>query len=171
MSILLLGYRGSGKTSLGKELASRLWWKFLDTDQQVIATAKKSIAEIFATAGEPAFRDLESAALTHALTLPDHVISLGGGAVLREENRQAILASKTKRIYLKCTPEVLHARIHADPHSPANRPALTPAAGSLEEIQTLLSVREPLYRQVATAELDVTNLSLPEALARITRLV
>jgi shikimate kinase len=167
----LIGYRGSGKTTIGRRLADRLWWKFVDSDEQIVARAGKTIREIFEQDGEPAFRDLEAQVVADVLKLSDHVISLGGGAVLREENREAIKTSGHPTIYLKCEPAVLHERIAADAATAENRPALTSLGGSVEEIQKLVAIREPIYRQTMTAELEVTNQSIDDAVAWIARLV
>ncbi len=171
MSTLLIGYRGSGKTSIGKKLADRLWQPFVDTDDLIVRAAGKSIREIFADSGEQTFRDLETQALQQALALFDHVISLGGGAVIREQNRQLIRQSGHRVIYLRCEAATLHQRITADPHTAASRPPLSPLGGNLDEIRAILAQREPWYRQVMTAELDVTNLSIEEAVVYIVRLL
>jgi shikimate kinase len=170
MSIVLVGYRGSGKTSVGRRLADRMWWKFADSDEKIVERAGKSIKDIFEQDGEPHFRQIEADVVRELCILPDYVISLGGGAVLREENRQIMRQGDNKVVYLRCEPDVLYQRIHADPETAANRPNLT-AAGGVDEVKTLLAVREPLYRQVATAELDVTNLSVDEAMKYVARLV
>lgn len=167
MGIVLVGYRGSGKTTVGRLLAARLACPFLDTDELVVQRAGTSIREIFASKGEPAFRDLEAQAVHDAIMLDDAVISLGGGAVLRPESRTRLIASPHHRVYLRCPVEVLSSRIAADPNSAANRPALTAAAASASdplEIARLLALREPLYREVMTIELDAGGAS-PEALA------
>lgn len=171
MSVILLGYRGSGKTSVGRKLADRLWQKFVDTDEMIIKSAGKTIKEIFEQSGEQTFRDLETDALKQACLLKDHVIALGGGAILREENRKLIKESGLKRIYLRCDPAELYKRIHSDPLTAANRPSLTNLGGGIDEIRSLLVKREPLYREVMTAELDVTNLSIDETMVYITRLI
>ncbi|MCC7350127.1 MAG: shikimate kinase [Phycisphaerales bacterium] len=171
MSILLVGYRGSGKTSIGKKLADRLWQPFVDTDDLIVRAAGRSIREIFADAGEESFRDLETEALRQALALKDHVISLGGGAVIREQNRKLIQDSGHRVIYLRCDPATLHQRIAADPATAANRPALTPSGGNLDEIKAILAQREPWYRQVMSAELEVTHLSIDDAVVYIVRLL
>lgn len=171
MSVILIGYRGSGKSSIGKRLADQLWLKFVDTDELVVQAAGKSIREIFEQDGEARFRELETAAIQQALAAPDTVISLGGGAVLREENRALIKSSGRKCVFLRAEPAVLIARIQADPQTAAARPALTQLGGGIEEVKQLLAVREPLYREVKTAELDVSNLSIDEAVVYITRLL
>lgn len=171
MSIVLIGYRGSGKTSLGRKLADRLWQPFVDSDEEIVKRAGKSIREIFEQHGEPTFRDLETAVVKDLATRAEHVIALGGGAILRLENRAAIKEGGHKVIYLRCDAAELHKRIHADAATAANRPSLTHLGGGLAEIEKLLADREPIYRETMTAELDVTNLSLDEAMARITRMI
>jgi len=171
MSVVLLGYRGSGKTTLGRKLADRLWIKFIDTDDLVIAAAGKSIREIFETDGEARFRALEVEAVRDACSREDHVIALGGGAVMRDENRALLKAMESSRVYLKCDPRELLKRIQADSATAENRPALSHLGGNLQEVESMLSIREPLYREVMTTELDVTNLNLDEAIKYVTRMI
>lgn len=171
MGVVLLGYRGSGKTTVGLKLADRLWCEFVDTDQEIVRRAGKSIKDIFEQDGEPAFRDLESQVLADMLKRESDVISCGGGVILRETNRELLKNSAHSRIYLRCEPDVLHRRIHADPTTAASRPALTNLGGGIEEIRTLMNQREPLYREVMTAELEVTNLDIDEVVVRVTKLV
>jgi len=171
MSVYLVGYRGSGKTTIGRRLADRLWLSFADSDERVIKEAGKSIREIFDSHGEAAFRDLEAKIVAELSQLSEHVIALGGGALLRDENREALMKAEHKIVYLRCEPEELHRRIQADPQTAANRPHLSPLGGSVDEIKNLLVEREPLYRACMTAELDVTNLSPEEAVVRLGRLV
>src|SRR5687768_8593639 len=100
MSTVLIGYRGSGKTTIGQKLADRLWQELVDTDALIVQRAGQSIRAIFESRGEAAFRTLETDVVRETLKLNDVIISLGGGAVLREENRAAIQASGHKVIYL-----------------------------------------------------------------------
>ena len=171
MSIFLIGYRGSGKSTVGRKLADRLWQPFVDTDDLVVTKAGKTIGEIFAQDGEQRFRDLETEAVREVCLLQEHVISLGGGSLLRPENRDAIKASGHKLVYLKCDPEELAKRIAADPMSAESRPPLTGYGGSVEEIQQLLAVREPIYREMKHAELDVTYLSPEDVVVYVVRLL
>jgi shikimate kinase len=171
MGVVLLGYRGSGKSSVGRKLADSLWGSFVDSDELIAKAAGRSIREIFEQDGEERFRDLESEAIGQALRGGADVVALGGGAVLREANRALLKSTPHKRIHLRCDPAVLHRRIHADPATSANRPALTALGGGLEEIVSLLATREPLYREVMTHELDVTDLGIDEAVVRITRML
>jgi shikimate kinase len=171
MSVILLGFRGCGKTTIGKRLADRLWQKCIDTDDLVTKSAGKSIAQIFQQDGEARFRELEAEAVKEACAMQEVVIALGGGAVVPEENRTLLMSSGHKRLFLKCEPRELLRRIESDPQSSDTRPPLTPGGGGIEEIQRLLAEREPFYKQVMTAELDVTNLSPQDAVVYLVRLM
>ena len=171
MSVFLIGYRGSGKSTVGRRLADRLWQTFLDSDELVVKQAGMTIKEIFEAEGEPGFRDRESAVVRDLALLAEHVVALGGGAVLREENRQVIRDGGHKVIYLRCDPHELYRRILEDPDTAATRPALTGLGGGIEEVNRLLAEREPIYRQCMTAELDVTNLSPQDATTYISRML
>jgi shikimate kinase len=171
MSVFLIGYRGSGKSTVGRRLADRLWQTFLDSDDLVVKQAGTSIREIFDAEGEAGFRNRESIVVRELAMLADHVVALGGGAVLREENRAAIRDGGHKVIYLRCDPQELHKRIHADPQTAATRPALTSLGGGIDEIRRLLAEREPIYRACMTAELDVTSLSPEDATVYIARML
>ena len=171
MSIVLIGYRGSGKSTVGKRLADRLWQPFVDTDELIVRKAGKTIKEIFETEGEARFRDLESEVVREVSLLQEHVIALGGGALIREENRKALRDAGHKLIYLRCDPDVLFRRIQGDPETAKTRPALTNLGGGVDEIRKLLAEREPIYRQAMTAELDVTHQSPEDAVVYIVRLL
>jgi shikimate kinase len=171
MSVVLIGYRGSGKTTIGRRLADRLWQDFVDTDERIVERAGKPIKAIFETDGEEFFRSLEAAVLGEVLALEERVIALGGGAVVREANRKLLLGCRHSIIYLRCEAESLLKRIESDPNSISSRPDLTPLGGGIDEIRKVLAEREPLYRQVMKAELDVTNLTPEEAVVRVARMV
>ncbi len=146
--IFLIGSRGSGKTTVGRALADRLGWAFVDADVLLEARAGKTIARIFADDGEPAFRDRESTILAELAGWRDHVIATGGGIVLRPENR-AILRTGFVA-WLQVSAGLAWERMQADPTTGDRRPNLTPAGGLLE-VQTILTAREPLYREAAHA--------------------
>jgi shikimate kinase len=171
MGIALIGYRGCGKTTVGRKLADRLWQEHVDTDEMIVRRAGKSIKEIFAGDGEPVFRDLESAVVGEASGGGDVVISLGGGALDREANRAVLAKGGHKLIYLKCEPAELLRRIQADPQTAHARPHLTAMGGSVAEIESVLARREPVWRSAMTAELDVTSLTPEEAVVYIVRLL
>ena len=163
MNIFLIGYRGSGKTTVARALAGRLGWNWLDADAELERRAGKSIREIFAESGEQAFRDLESAVVADLAGLDRHILALGGGAVMRPENRQA-LAGRGKVVWLRAPAETLAARIAADPTTAARRPNLT-GQGGLDEIRQLLAEREPIYQACADLAVDAAGDS-PENMAQ-----
>lgn len=162
MNIYLIGYRGSGKTTVAAHLARLLSWKWLDADDEIERQAQKTIKEIFSSAGEEVFRDHESAAIAALVQLQDHVLALGGGAVLREENR-SLIEKSGKVVWLQASPEVLYQRILDDASTADRRPNLT-SDGGLEEIQRLLAIRSPLYTACADLTLN-TETASPEKLA------
>lgn len=163
--VLLIGPRGSGKTTVGRAVAGRLGWAFADADEHVEAAAGRTVADIFAAEGEAGFRDRESAALAELCRLTDAVIATGGGAALRPANRE-LLRDAGFVVWLTVTPETAWERLQADPLTAARRPNLTPAGG-LAEVRALIAAREPLYRE--TAHLAVPNdaVSPDEAAAAI----
>jgi shikimate kinase len=170
MSIVLIGARGCGKSTIGRKLADRLWQSFVDVDNVIVKKAGKSIRDIFKQDGEARFRQLETEALKEVVAQSEHVISVGGGTLLKEENRKILKDAGHRMIYLKCDPEELDRRMREDPDSPSTRPPLTSLGGGLAEIEFLLKEREPIYRQCMHAELDVTNLSPEEAVVYIVKL-
>ncbi len=169
MNIVLIGYRGSGKSSIGKLLAARLGMAFVDTDERIVQQAGKNIGAIFADVGEKGFRDLESAVVQDVAVLDDTVIATGGGVVLRPENMSR-LKEHGKVVWLNAPAEVLWQRIAADPGSSHARPNLTPSGG-LEEIRRLLEVRNPLYAAAADITLDVSILNASQAAYYLSEMV
>lgn len=160
--LILIGYRGTGKTTVGRVLATKLERAFFDADELVESVAGCSIADIFARGGEPDFRDREAAALAQLCARPPAVLATGGGAILRESNR-ALLKASGFVVWLTAPPEVLWARICADTVTAARRPALTSKCGE-EEVRALLAAREPLYRETADFVVDCSAAS-PETVA------
>ncbi len=158
--LYLIGYRGSGKTMVGRSIAVRLGWQFCDADVVLEDRFGTTIREIFAEEGESGFRAKESIILAELSLLDRAVIATGGGVVLREENRS--LLSTGFVAWLTADAATLWARIQGDSTTAARRPAL--AGGGIEEVERLLAVREPLYRSVANIEVAVGALS-PERAA------
>jgi len=160
--IILIGYRGSGKTTVGRLLARQLGWTFADADEHLEAVAGKSIAEIFVAEGESGFRDREAAALADLCQRDRLVIATGGGAVLRPANRELLRASGFV-VWLIASPETSWNRLQGDPTTAARRPNLTPKGG-FDEVQSLIAARTPLYRELAHFQVDADTQS-PEAVA------
>lgn len=160
--LFLIGYRGTGKSTVGPILAQRLGWAFADADERTETTAGKSIAAIFAAEGEAGFRDRESATLAELCCRENHVVATGGGVILRDANRRLLRASGFV-VWLSASPETIWERLQTDPSTLARRPNLT-SSGGLDEIRVLLAAREPLYRGTADFAIATEALS-PDAAA------
>ena len=164
--LFLTGYRGCGKTSVGKRLAEVLNRPFLDTDEAIEKAAGKSIAQIFAETGESSFRDLESNQIELLkMASSDMVVSLGGGAILRQSNREIIKASGLA-VWLQASPETICSRIANDSSSAHRRPKLS-KLGDLEEIKAILEARLPCYHEVASLCIQTDGLSTDSIADRI----
>lgn len=167
--VTLIGYRGSGKTTVGRCLAQRLRWEFIDTDETVEEKAGRTIREIFETDGEAAFRRIEATVLEEALAGRWRIISAGGGAVLARRNRKAMRAAGPC-IWLTASPEELLRRIMADERSVAQRPDLTDKPG-LREIETVLQARLPVYEATATHVVSTAGRSVERVVEAILELL
>jgi shikimate kinase len=141
--IALVGLPGSGKTTVGRQLARRLQLPFVDSDHEIEVRIGCSIREFFEREGEGRFRDMEQEVLDTLTQGPSKVLSTGGGAVLRDANRQ-YLRERGRTVYLKSTPEELFRRLRHD----TNRPLLQ-VADPLAKLKSLFAERHPLYRDVA----------------------
>src|SRR5262245_20065648 len=126
MNLSLIGYRGTGKTTVARLLALQLGWEWVDADVEIQLRAGKSIATIFADDGETAFRDLESLVTVALAGRNRIVIATGGGVVLREENRRRLRLSG-KVVWLMAAPQTIMARMAQDSSTGERRPALTKA--------------------------------------------
>ena len=144
--VALVGYMGSGKTTVGRLLSGSLGLEFVDLDRTLVKRAGRSIAEIFAEDGEGHFRDLEHRVLLDALKgSPPCVLACGGGVVERPENR-ALLREITT-VFLREETDVLYGRTR-DPSRPLR-------AASREEFERRYAERLPLYKEVADVEVEV----------------
>jgi shikimate kinase len=153
--IFLIGYRGSGKTSVGKCLADRLRRPFVDTDLWIELHSQRSIPELFESDGEEAFRNWETTAIEQLPEYPPMVVSLGGGSILRAENRELLRQNGTI-IWLRAAPRVLAERIAVDASRGLLRPSLT-GDDPIIEIEQVLASREPLYRSSCDWELETAD--------------
>ncbi|NOX58782.1 MAG: shikimate kinase [Planctomycetes bacterium] len=146
MNVVLIGYRGSGKTTVGRILAERNDVGFVDTDELIVHQAGQGIAQIFASEGEDGFRTREEAAIAMAVRIKERVISVGGGAVELPSNR-SLLRAYGSVIWLQADADSLSERISKDDTSATQRPNL--GQGGLEEVRDVLKRRNPLYAKLA----------------------
>ncbi|MBN2584313.1 MAG: shikimate kinase [Planctomycetes bacterium] len=165
MNIVLTGYRCTGKTTVGRILSEKLGWPLVDTDTLIQERAGKSIDEIVAAGGWDAFRDAEAAVVKDVSAASHQVVSAGGGAILREENRAALKAGG-KVVLLRADAETIWARMRGDAKTAAQRPDLTDKGG-LEEIKGLLAERKPLYERTADFAISSDRYEPEEVACRI----
>lgn len=146
--ISLIGLPGSGKSTVGRQLARRLQLPFLDSDHVIEQRLGCSIREYFEREGEDRFRDMEEAVIDELTQLPEGVLSTGGGVVLRPNNRLH-LRERTQVVYLNSMPDELFRRLRHD----KNRPLLQ-VADPLQRLRDLYVQRAPLYRETAHFSID-----------------
>ncbi len=138
-----MGLPGSGKSTIGRQLARRLDVKFIDSDQVIEQRIACSIREFFAREGEQAFRDLEEQVIDELSQNGACVLSTGGGAILRAANR-AHLHQRTQTVYLHSAPEEVFRRLKNDQSRP-----LLQVPDPLARLKELYAARDPLYRETA----------------------
>jgi len=156
MNVVLLGYRGCGKTTVGRLLAERLGYAFIDSDDEVCRRyGGMTIGAIWSQLGEAEFRATEAATLLELLRDDRQVLALGGGAVIQPAGRKVIeRAEAALRVYLKAPAELLRELIIGDV-SRATRPSTGTDRNSVEHIAAELAKREPIYEAVADRVVDV----------------
>ena len=146
INLYLIGMMGAGKTTVGRLLASELGYGFVDTDEVITASAKRSINQIFATEGETEFRRLESEVLSQVSAYTKLTVATGGGIILKRENWSYLHHGLI--VWLDATPELLYNRLKED----TTRPLLQDS-DPLLKIRNILQERESLY---ALADLRIT---------------
>lgn len=157
-NVILIGFMGSGKTTVGQLLARQLGFQFLDTDQLIVRKAGRSIPQVFEEGGEPAFRTLESAVLDGLAGTTDRtVIATGGGIITVPENLPKLHALGLV-IWLNPPEEILHQRIMRNQERPLVR-----TADPRGTIRDLLLARRPLYAAAADLEFNVSDVTPDEA--------
>lgn len=164
-NIILIGFMGAGKTTLGKATAQAVGCRFVDTDDLIEETTGEKISDIFATKGEPYFRDLETQTIKGLLAQPEQmVVAVGGGLPVRTENRQLLKQLGTV-IYLKADIDTLLSRLEGD----TSRPKLQ--GGDLRErIESLMARREALYEDAAQEEVYTDGKSVEDTVRELQKI-
>jgi len=165
MNIVLIGYRGAGKSTVGSRLASRMGKEFVDTDDLVEERQRASIRDIVESYGWDHFRAAEKRVIEEVSHSDDFIIAPGGGAVLDPEN-VASLKKNGLIIWLKADREILCRRIDRDSRTVASRPTLT-GKGAMEEFGEVMAVRNPFYERAADAEIDTAGLEVEEVVEAV----
>ncbi|KRM33299.1 hypothetical protein FC83_GL002866 [Agrilactobacillus composti DSM 18527 = JCM 14202] len=158
--LVLVGFMGAGKTTVGQLLAQNTGFRFTDLDQAIVEIAGRPIPDIFAAEGEAGFRRRETEALAQALD-QDVIVSTGGGIVTQAQNRALLKAAGAPVVYLKADPEVLYQRVYQD----ENRPIANSL--DLSGFTALAAERELFYHEVSDLVLTTANLSPLEVMGGI----
>lgn len=159
-NIVLIGFMGTGKSAVGKELAKQLKVRFVSTDDIIEEKEKRTIAKIFEKSGEPYFRKIEKEVIKEAVALDDVVIAAGGGAVLDEEN-MANLKKRGTIFCLTATPETIYKRTKNYKHRP-----LLNVADPIAKIKELMEKRSSFYAR-ADHQVDTCQKSVKEVAEEI----
>ena len=159
-NIILTGFMGVGKTSVGKHLAEDLGYTFVDIDKLIEADQNLSITSLFSKFGEPYFRDVETAIIQQVMTGEGQVVSAGGGAVIRDANRDAFKKGGFV-VCLTASPDVIYERIKHETHRP-----LLQTPDPKAPIKELLASRETFYAQ-ADMSIDTSNKSIGDIIKAI----
>ena len=166
MNIVLIGYRGTGKSAVGRRLAARLGRTLLSTDAEIVRRAHRTIPEIVAQDGWEYFRDLESTICRELAARDQLVIDTGGGAILRMQNVEALKENGTL-FWLTASVETIVKRIGGD----TQRPSLTGTKSFVDEIQDLLRERTPKYQAAADHVITTDDRSLDQLVETVLTLV
>jgi shikimate kinase len=160
MNLFLIGYRCSGKTTVGKSIAMTIDWSFVDSDLLVIKKNGNSIKDIIDTAGWDAFRRMERSTLRQICTKDRQVVAAGGGVVLDADNIKAMKASGTV-VWLEASAATIQERMRQDKNTENFRPALTDK-GRMEEIEDMLLKRNPYYESASDFSIHTDDVPFDE---------
>ncbi len=159
-NLVLIGYRATGKTSVGARLAARLRRRFVDLDEVLVREAGRPLVDIVAQGGWAEFRRLEKDLVGRYREIRGQVLATGGGVVLDPDN-VAALRENGILIWLTADPAVIQARLAQDQPRDANRPSLT-GGDTVREVAEVLEMRAPLYQAAAQIIIDTTRRSVDQ---------
>lgn len=165
MNLVLIGYRGTGKSTVARLLSNQLGLEVVSLDQEIVRHAGRSIPAIVAEHGWPYFRDLEREITTLFSARDNIIIDAGGGVILRPQNVES-LRRRGKLFWLRASVAVIVKRIEAG----TERPPLTADKSFTEEVEDVLRERTPLYRAAADHEIDTDALTPEQVAAEVVRL-
>ncbi|MCB1204854.1 MAG: shikimate kinase [Verrucomicrobiae bacterium] len=161
-NLILIGFMGTGKTSVGMRVAKSLGFRFVDTDKLIVKKTGKPIPKIFEESGEEAFRRMETEVLRQCAAGENQVISTGGGIVTREENRD-ILREAGYVVWLRTSPEIIYERVRRN----RNRPLLR-TQDPLKTIRDLLDTRTAHYEDCSDLAITTDHLTMEETCYGVT---
>ena len=161
-NIVLIGFMGTGKTVVGKALAKKLNWEFIEVDSLIEQKAGKTIPEIFQQDGEIAFRELEIEVAKEVSQGENTVIACGGGVVLNQINIDR-LRQKSSIIYLTASPAIILKRVSSDEEE---RPLLK-TSDKAAKIRELLKFRKPFYERAADIKIDTSKLGVDATVEQV----
>ncbi len=165
MNIVLMGYRCTGKSSVGRMLARMLRVPFYDTDEMILRRTGRTVAEIVGAGGWPAFRAAERETVRELAGIDGGVIAIGGGTVVDRENA-AILKKNGFFVWLSAEPDAIIRRLEAGCGGDGQRPALS-NGGTAAETERMLRERTPLYRSLADLAIETGERTVEEIAAQI----
>jgi 3-dehydroquinate synthase len=165
--IILIGFSTTGKSMVGREVARRLGWEFVDSDDEIVKLAGKTIPEIFQQDGEENFRKLERQVLKRICQDKGKVVASGGGAILNEENRQ-LLQESGLVVCLEAKPETIYQRLVEDTQASGQLRPLLNVSNPLERIESLKEFRQPYYA-MADWTVHTDNLTMDEVAQEVVR--
>jgi shikimate kinase len=164
-NLALIGFRASGKTSVGQTLAARLGWTFVDMDERLVAGFGTDIHTWVRQHGWDAFREAEAHLLGELATIQKQVVATGGGVILRPDNRERLRRAFWV-VWLQASAATIETRLAQDPITASQRPPLTDLSWQ-DEIGQLLIERTPLYAATAHMAIDTEGLGIADLVAAI----
>lgn len=165
MNIVLIGYRGCGKSTVGRKLAEALWMDYVDLDEEIARQAKRPVSELFSHVGAEEYGQIESYVMAEIAGRSGQVIGVGGRTLMTAVNIATLKnCGECKMVYLKAEPAALFRRLAGRERSPNYQ-------DTLEEIQQLLAEREPVYKSASDVTVDTTHMDADRVVKHICQMI